>query len=264
MLTSSPERALTAPRRRRLVSLRVVGKLIKNALALVLAAGCIGYGLLFAFHLAPLVMLTGSMGTTIPTGSLVVDQTVPPSELRVGDVISFQKPIGSHGIDTHRIIEIQRSNGHVAYRTKGDGNARPDEWSISFPPHTKANRVFFSVPYLGWVLLYLRMPLVRTLILATVLLTIFSTFLKALAIYGSAAKERKADEDDAPTLELVSAEVVPPELVSVEPSTALVVRRPGAVAVQQRDTVARWRPALVSALALAAFAIAMAVRAKTS
>ena len=126
-------------------------------------------------------MLTGSMGETIPAGSLVVDQTVPPNKLKVGDVISFRKPIGAHGIDTHRIVKIKRSNGRTAYVTKGDANTSADPWLIAYPAGAKANRVVFSVPHLGWLLLYLRMPFARTLILAAVVLTLFSTFLKALA-----------------------------------------------------------------------------------
>ena len=255
-------------RRSLIQTLRLVRRAVKFTLAAILGAACLGYGFLFALHLAPLVMVTGSMGATIPAGSLVVDKAVPPSELRVGDVITFQKPIGEHGLDTHRIVGIDRSGPVARYQTKGDENGEPDPWMISFPLRQKANRVVFHVPYLGWALLYLRMPLVRTLVLVVAMLTLLTTFLKALGAYGasSAQEEPKSDVDERSTVEATPIEVVPAELVSVEPepSTALVVRQPGAseLAVRQPNELARVRPVLAAALALAAFAIVFALRSR--
>lgn len=182
-----PTRTSRSPR------LRALGRAGKLGLAVVLAACCLGYGLIFALGYKPLVMLTGSMGETIPVGSLVVTESVSPSALRVGDMISFEKPIGAHGLDTHRITAIQRSGGHTTYRTKGDANATVDPWMVEFRRGTDANRVALSVPHTGRILLFLRTPLARTLILATIALTLFTTFLKALAANTIAERaERRA------------------------------------------------------------------------
>ncbi len=218
------DRLVTASRPRRRA--HSVLQLVKKALLAVLLAGCLGYGALFALHLAPLVMVTGSMGHKIPAGSLVVDRAIPPSELKVGDVITFQKPIGEHGLDTHRIIGIDSTGPVTRYQTKGDANAEPDPWMISFPTGQKANRVSFHVPYLGWALLYLRMPLVRTLILAAVMLTILTTFLKALGAYGAgtatvtrtkpAKKRKKGKKSKRAVVDLVPAEVLAAELAPSE------------------------------------------------
>ena len=158
---------------------------VKSALVALLAAGCLGYALLFAFHLQPVVMLTGSMGSTVPPGSLVVDREVAPATLTVGDIITFQKPLGRPGLDTHRIIAITDSNGHTSYQTKGDANRIPDPWTLQFKGQP-AHEVIYTIPHLGWLLLILRTSIARDLILTAVLLTLFSTILKALAAAGTA------------------------------------------------------------------------------
>ena len=144
-------------------------------------------------------MLTGSMGNTIPVGSLVVDRSVPAQSLNVGDIVSFQKPVGVRGIDTHRIAAIRRSNGHATYRTKGDANSSIDPWTIEFARGATANRVVVSIPHVGHVLLVLQRPLARMAMLATALLLLFSTFLKALASEPRrCARDARdpADQDD--------------------------------------------------------------------
>jgi signal peptidase I len=142
-----------------------------------------GYGSILAFRLEPFTMLTPSMQKTIPVGSLVIDQTVrsPSASLKVGDVISFQKPIGAKGLDTHRIIKIQRSNGHTSYRTKGDSNPVADPWAIEYRPGQTAHRALLSIPYLGTALHYLSLPTARIAIVASVLLWLLCSFLTFLA-----------------------------------------------------------------------------------
>ena len=56
------------------------------------------------------VITGGSMGDTIPKGSIVYDRAVPVSSLRVGDVITYTPPAGSGpgGRVTHRIFWIGR------------------------------------------------------------------------------------------------------------------------------------------------------------
>jgi signal peptidase len=163
-----------------------VGLVVKRGAVAVLIAGCVAYGLLFAFHLEPMVMLTGSMGNTIPPGSLIIDRQVAPATLKVGDTITFEKPLGEPGLDTHRIIAITHSNGHTSYQTKGDANPVEDPWTIDFKGQT-AHQVIYSVPRLGWLLLLLRTPIFRDLVLLAALLVFFSTILKALAAAGAAS-----------------------------------------------------------------------------
>ncbi len=155
---------------------------IGAGLVLLLATG---YVLLLMLGLQPMAMSTGSMTKTIPVGSLIVDRTVPPSSLRVGDVISFRKPLGAAGIATHRIIEIQRSNGHVAYRTKGDSNPVADPWAIVYRQHMQAHRMIWHVPYLGYLLLFARSRLGIIVLIGYICFSLAATALKVIAQWSA-------------------------------------------------------------------------------
>ena len=72
-------------------------------------------------------VLSGSMEEVIPKGSLVVTRRVNPSELKVGDDITYM--VNESTTVTHRIIEIQEdylSTGQRAFRTQGVMNEQPD------------------------------------------------------------------------------------------------------------------------------------------
>ncbi|GEN79046.1 signal peptidase I [Actinotalea fermentans] len=87
---------------------------------------------------------TGSMEPTVPTGSVIVSRPVDPGDIEVGDVIVFRSPSGatvSAGADgvfeateamliTHRVVAVRGSGPDLSFRTKGDGNANEDPWSV--------------------------------------------------------------------------------------------------------------------------------------
>ena len=122
----------------------------------VIVAAALSYVGLIVFGYEPMVIVTGSMQRTIPVGSLVVSHKVDPRRLAVGDVISFEKPLGAKGIDTHRIVAIKNDNGARLYQTKGDSNPIVDPWVITFEPGVAAHRMAFSLPYAGNALLFAR------------------------------------------------------------------------------------------------------------
>jgi signal peptidase I len=161
-------------------TLRLALKLGRYSGGLVVLTLVLGYAALLALRLEPMTMLTGSMGKTIPPGSLVITRQVSPTVLRVGDVITFQKPLGESGRDTHRIVKIARSNGHTIYRTKGDANASADPWAIEFLPGQSAHRVVASVPQLGLVLLRAHGPWLAVPLIALLAWLLLSTFIKVL------------------------------------------------------------------------------------
>src|SRR6266576_1504332 len=99
---------------------------------------------------------------------VIVDQKGDPRQLEVGDVISFQKPLGARGLDTHLIVAIKNDKGMRLYQTKGDSNPVADPWIISFDRGMVAHRVVFSVPYAGNALIFARSPLGRLSLIAYV------------------------------------------------------------------------------------------------
>jgi signal peptidase I len=142
---------------------------------------------LIAFHYQPMVIVSGSMQKTIPVGSLVVDQSVDPRRLEVGDVISFEKPVGHKGIDTHRIVAIENDQGQRLLKTKGDSNPSADPWLLHYDHGTTAHRMVFSVRYAGNALLFARSSPGRILIIGAVCLMILSSILRAIAASATVA-----------------------------------------------------------------------------
>lgn len=98
------------------------------------------------FNISLVLFKTGSMGPTIPAGSLAVVREIPASEVTVGDVVTVDRtplpPI------THRVVDIADGGGAVRLLTlRGDANESNDA-----TPHavTHVRLVEWSVPRLGY------------------------------------------------------------------------------------------------------------------
>lgn len=95
------------------------------------------------------VVLSDSMAPTINAGDVVVVESVEPTAIRKGDVITFQEGTASAVPTTHRVVEVIRSEGAIAFRTKGDANEDPDQTSVV--ASQVLGEVIFVIPYLGYV-----------------------------------------------------------------------------------------------------------------
>ncbi|WP_235871300.1 signal peptidase I, partial [Rhodococcus spongiicola] len=108
----------------------------------------------FFFGVKPLVFRSGSMSPEITTGSLALSRSVPASDVAVGDVVSVLNQQGTRV--THRVEEIVSSDAtRSVWILKGDANEAAD-----LSPYTvsEADRVFFSVPGLGYAVAWLSTP----------------------------------------------------------------------------------------------------------
>jgi signal peptidase I len=126
----------------------------------VVVACVLAYAGLLVTGYKPIAVYSGSMVPTIQVGGLAVDRVVPASDVRVGDVITFQDPYVHGRLVTHRVIRIFHTNHGLAYRTKGDANSTRDPWTIKLPD--RVGRMSFSLPYAGYVLWYLHTREIRT------------------------------------------------------------------------------------------------------
>ncbi|WP_254922985.1 signal peptidase I [Rhodococcus sp. OK302] len=107
------------------------------------------------FGIKPLVFRSGSMEPEISTGALALAKTVPATELAVGDVISVDNDQGVR--ITHRVVELEPAGANTVLATlKGDANNVADQMPYTI---TEADRVFFSVGGLGYVVAWLSSPL---------------------------------------------------------------------------------------------------------
>lgn len=76
-------------------------------------------------------VLTGSMEDVYPTGSLIVAKDVDPSELKVGDDITYMA--NETTTITHRIVDIVEDydgSGQRAFITQGTMNEEPDKTPV--------------------------------------------------------------------------------------------------------------------------------------
>ena len=121
----------------------------------------VGYVALFLAGYRPVVVYSGSMEPDLAVGSLAFVQSVPSEQVAVGDVITFNDPHQPGRLVTHRVVEtVERPEGGLAYRTKGDANLERDPWAIALDE--RAGRLAFDLPYAGYALWYAKTREART------------------------------------------------------------------------------------------------------
>ena len=123
-----------------------------------------------------LIVRSGSMSPTIPTGSIVFYTKIPADKVEVGDVIVFAKPGDPGEKVTHRVFKIGQSATGEYFITKGDANGTPDDWRV--PAVGTGWIARFHVPSVGYALVYLQSTLARLL-----LLVIPAILLGAITLY---------------------------------------------------------------------------------
>jgi len=98
----------------------------------------------------PLTVLTSSMEPSLPPGTLIIVQPVDVTDLKIGDVATYQISSGRPGVITHRITEVNSTSaGGLSFTFKGDNNADIDSKQVV--PDQIQGRVWYSVPYMGFV-----------------------------------------------------------------------------------------------------------------
>lgn len=110
-----------------------------------------------------LVVRSGSMEPTIPTGSVVFYRHVNAADVKVGQVIVFSKPGQPDERITHRVFKIGSGVTGKYFVTKGDANGAPDDWRV--PAVGKGWVASFHIPTLGYVLADMQSTTARLLLL---------------------------------------------------------------------------------------------------
>ncbi|MFM1653886.1 signal peptidase I SipW [Brevibacillus sp. B_LB10_24] len=109
---------------------------------------------LFGYQL--MTVLSGSMEPIIQTGSIIAVKPIQdPTNLKVGDVVTYESPFKPGMLITHRIKEVRQTGAQLEYITKGDNNTSPD------PRPIPANNVVakyedITIPYAGYALSFLQ------------------------------------------------------------------------------------------------------------
>ena len=131
-------------------------KIVSNALVIgVVVLAILLHGLQFV-GLKPYSVLSGSMQSVYPTGSLLYIKDVNPETLEVGDVITYKMAGGT--LCTHRIIEIipdEDNHDIVRFRTKGDENDTADPLVNA---SSVVGKAVFCIPLIGYLATYMAVP----------------------------------------------------------------------------------------------------------
>ena len=95
-------------------------------------------------------VLTNSMAPKYSPGTYLVVRPTAFSELKAGDVITFQLQSGKPSVETHRIVGFGTTQtGEKTLITKGDNNDTNDPNPVR-EPQVKG-KLFYTVPYAGYV-----------------------------------------------------------------------------------------------------------------
>ena len=136
---------------------KTILKIISNILVvLVVLFGFLLHGVQL-LGLKPYSVLSGSMESVYPTGSLIYVAKTDPAGLVANDIITFKMSSGT--IATHRIIELVRDETEpniIRFRTKGDENNIADGTLVDFG--SVIGKPVFCIPFLGYLATYIMHP----------------------------------------------------------------------------------------------------------
>jgi signal peptidase len=93
------------------------------------------------------VVTSGSMSPMLERGYLIFAKPTPPSQLKKGQVITFQDPTRDNRLVTHRITKVTQSAQGPVFQTKGDANQTRDPWDLRIK--NQAGVYTTKVPYVG-------------------------------------------------------------------------------------------------------------------
>ncbi len=139
-----------------------------------------------------LVVQTPSMEPTIAPGDMIWMRGVPPTDVKVGDIITFNIPeslaksLSSNiaGTITHRVVEIvYGNNGEVSFRTKGDNNAVEDPWVVT--SDMLVGKYQMHIPYIGQVFSTIKTPIGLVTVAAII-----------IALIGIPELRKRGESDD--------------------------------------------------------------------
>lgn len=146
--------------------------------------------------LSPFAVLSGSMEPELPVGSLIYVRPVDPTEVHVGDTITFRLESGT--LVTHEVYEID-AKAHE-FRTHGianvdsRGNISPDAAPV--PWSSLVGSVVACVPLLGYINVFVTQPPGIFVVIAGVAVVIGVSIV--LELVGMGKREKRAAASHVP------------------------------------------------------------------
>ena len=117
------------------------------------------------FGYKPMIVLSGSMETSIHTGDLVFVKMVDTTTLKKGDVIAFRNE--SDTVTTHRIVDVVFEDGKQYFKTKGDANNAED---VNLVAMEDIEGIYVArIPKAGNFLMFMKKPIGLFIVLLVIL-----------------------------------------------------------------------------------------------
>lgn len=143
-------------------------------------------------------VLTGSMQPTYNVGDLILVKVTDPSEIQVGDPVTFNPGSTDDSYLTHRVtqkIENYMGTGNTCFKTKGDANETEDPFVID--GNRMIGVVKMRIPLVGHLVQFVQYNYV-IIIVMVVLFSVFFTLLRKLTEISAEIKAlEKIEEADA-------------------------------------------------------------------
>lgn len=143
---------------------------------------------------------TGSMKPSYDTDTLILVKKTDPSEIQVGDVISFYSsdPALDGAVNTHRVTKIEQDGTEWKYTTKGDANNVPDQYGTD--SEALIGKVVASSLMLGKLARLVSNPLIFIpVILIPLAVILISNMISTVRLAGKIAR----DEEEAAVREAI-------------------------------------------------------------
>jgi len=99
---------------------------------------------------------SGSMAPAINAGDAVMTRSIPVTDARRGDVLTFPDPFEPDRLITHRVVRADIRGSAVAVTTRGDANEAAESWTAD--AEAPVGRMVLSIPRAGYVLGFLGGP----------------------------------------------------------------------------------------------------------
>jgi len=130
-------------------------------------------------------VMTPSMRSSLPVGSLIITRRTDANLLQVGDAITY---FAANNTVTHRIVDVTHGVDGLEFQTKGDDNTFVDPDPVS--ADRVIGRVVFRVRYVGHVMLFIQQRI------AWVLGMFFILILLSFALQQFLRKDEAEKEDE--------------------------------------------------------------------
>ncbi len=104
----------------------------------------------------PVVVLSGSMEPAFSAGDVLIERSVEPRELQIGQVVTFDEPETERSI-THRVRSIEAQGPKLVITTKGDADNGVQRWAIA--RDGELGQPLWRIPLVGRLAMLAKTPL---------------------------------------------------------------------------------------------------------